>query len=292
MEFDIKYQIQPNTINNSEPNFEHNYDSFFAILLCIMIGITINDLLLGMILFVLFPLVYFFGKKYFLKQKKVITKRKNLVGKLCHDTFGNVYLDVKNKYFIMTIDKNNDIEFYEVNETKMAKLSNSKNLKYDKIVDTEVTSLKKKIYDDIEKNEDSDQEEDFQNYKQKIKYLNEDKHFCKEEETNENDSENEIDEYFEFSKNQNNDSILLLDKGFDTFAIYDTFVWDARNNNVVESFVFNNTNSYRISFYKKEKTIDLNIIGNIIKTYHLYYHYDDNENIVIVCKNIDKKNNY
>jgi hypothetical protein len=306
MELDIKYQKPFKKLttvenNTNKQNYINDYKAIILVLFLVLVKFLSHYKLLiqaiGVSLLIYFSWIFcFFAKKYYVNKKTKYENKEhnvdNLVGKLYHDTFGNVYLNIGDKYFAMTIDRFDNIEFYEIDKLKMVELPNSQNLKYDKIVDTEVTSLKKKIFDDIGKNEDSDKEEDFQNYKQKIKYLKEDGQYCKEEKEEKiNESDDDNNEYFEFSKKENDNSILLLDKGFDTFAIYDTFVQDNMNN-IVESFVFNNTNSYRVSFHKKEKTVELNIIGNVIKTYKLFYNYNDDDKIVIIVNNIDKKNNY
>jgi hypothetical protein len=204
-------------------------------------------------------------------------------GNLYHDINGNVFINVNKKLYFMSIDRNNDIEFYEIDEDKLEILSKNKKIKYDKIIDNEFTSLKKKVMDKIENSNGSDsdcEQEEFQNYKQKIKYLNEDKYYYLEHKDKDNtDSDNDYcndieefkqNEYFEFNKKDNDDSIMILDKGFDSLSNYDTYIRD-ESKNVVASLIYSNNNGYRISFYKSTSTsiLELNIIGDSIKTYQL-----------------------
>jgi hypothetical protein len=231
---------------------------------------------------------------------KKILPQQNILGKLYHDINGNVFINTNDTYYLISIDKNNDIELYDIDKSKLVDLPNIQNLEYDKIVDTEFTSLKRKVMDKIEEDEDSDQEEVYQNYKQKIKYLNEDKYYYSEYKENENengdDDYNDDDEFeqFKFYKKEDDNSILLLNKGLDSPANYDTYIRDG-SKNVVASLICNNTNAYRISFYKMEKNqaclIELNIIGNVIKTFYLCYGYDG-EQIELKCNKICQKNNY
>jgi hypothetical protein len=236
--------------------------------------------------------------KFINKDKKVLSKN-NITGKLYHDINGNVFVNINDIYYLVSIDKNNDIELYEIDKSKLVELENTDNLEYDKIIDTEFTSLKKKVMDKIEEDDDSDQEETYQNYKQKIKYLNEDKYYYSEyKEDNNCDYEicGEENEKFKFYKKENDKSILLLNRGIDSLANYDTYIREDTKN-VVASLICNdnNPNSYRISFYKIENNqrnlVELNIIGNAIKTYYLCYGYDGDK-IELRFKKILEKDNY
>jgi hypothetical protein len=253
-------------------------------------------LITSLYLFVFNNLMEYAKKYYSVNNIQTIYNKENSSGKLYHDINGNVYLIIKyndeEKYYSLNIDKYNDIEFYEINKSKLIKLNNPDNIEYDFIIETEFTSLKKKTLDSIENDIESDHEEEFQNYQQKIKYLNEDKYYCTEYK-HLSDSDNET-EKFSFSKRKNNDSILLLDKGIDVLANYDTYIRD-NNKNVIASIVLNSENSYRISFYPNN-SIELNTIGDNIKTYNLYYTYEynyetDKNDVLILCHKIDQKEN-
>lgn len=216
-------------------------------------------------------------------------KNKNPIkSKLCCDTSGNIYLDINDNYYLMTIDKNDDLEFYEVNKNNLEVLENTNELKYQKIIDSDVPTLKRKVLESMEKENNSehdsdDDEDEYQNYKHKMKYLHEDKYFLVENELGENDCENEK---FDFYKKDGSDNIILMNKGISGFAIYDTYV---RNEcgDVFESIIFNNNNSYRVSFYKNLNTMELNIIGSIVKKYNLTYGYNKNE-LIIFSKKMNK----
>ena len=228
----------------------------------------------------------------------------NLEGEFCHDLNGNVFLVINNNnkqnYYSLNIDKNDEIEFYQIDPEKLVNLDNSEKMIYEKIIDSEFTSLKKKTLDSIENDDNSDQEEDFQNYKQKIKYLNEDKYYYTNFKNENSDDENDK---FNFNKKDNIDLILLIDKGIDVVANYDTYVRD-KEKNVLLSLILNSGNAYRISFYNLDNNdfiIELNIIGSTIKTYKIYFNNEINENsgnensengIKLICEKINQKNNF
>lgn len=228
----------------------------------------------------------------------------NLEGEFCHDLNGNVFLVLNNNnkqnYYSLNIDKNDEIEFYQIDPEKLVNLDNSEKMIYEKIIDSEFTSLKKKTLDSIENDDNSDQEEDFQNYKQKIKYLNEDKYYYTNFKNENSDDENDK---FNFNKKDNIDLILLIDKGIDVVANYDTYVRD-KEKNVLLSLILNSGNAYRISFYNLDNNdfiIELNIIGSTIKTYKIYFNNEINENsgnensengIKLICEKINQKNNF
>jgi hypothetical protein len=217
-------------------------------------------------------------------EQHVEKNKDNIKSKLCCDVSGNVYLNINDNYYLMTIDKNDDLEFYEVNKNNLEVLEKMNNLEYQKIVDSDVPTLKRKILEKMEKENnsenESDDEEDLQNYKQKMKYLQEDKYFLIENEFGENNFENEN---FDFYKKDGTNNIILMNKGISGFAIYDTYVRN-ENGDVFESIIFNNDNSYRISFYKNLNTIELNIIGSAIKKYNLIYGYDKNDIVISANK--------
>lgn len=197
--------------------------------------------------------------------------------KLHHDINGNVYLSHDNTLFMMSIGKNNDIEFYNISHDKLESTTNKPELIYGNIIDTEGTSLKKKTMDRIEKDDDSDREEEYQNYQEKIKCYREDRYYCTDDRKHDSDDENE--EYFDFYKKDGDNSIELMDNYFDGMSLYDTFIRE-QNKNVIVSLLFSNGNSYRISIYKKHDDnsilLELNIVGDQIKFFDPYYCLEDN----------------
>lgn len=211
------------------------------------------------------------------------TSNETISSILCHDINGNVFLKINETYHGCSIDGNNNLEFSEYD---ISKFSESNQIDYDIIMDSDGNTLKKKILDKIENDEDSDNEEDYQNYRDKIKCLKEDKYYCILDKNYDEEIEMEKDrgefyeydgdnfEYFKFYKTSKDKSILLLNKYFDCISIYDTFVRD-ENKNVTTSLINNSHNSYRLSFFR-DNTIELNIIGDCIKTYTLKYCYDNN----------------
>lgn len=120
----------------------------------------------------LFILIYLYFYKYVLfntflinrntyeddlsNQKKINLKELN--ANLYHDINGNVYLSINNNVsgllnnyqnkneilYSLDINKNNDIEFSEIDKSKLIELQNTQNIEYDKIINSDFSSLKKK----------------------------------------------------------------------------------------------------------------------------------------------------
>lgn len=202
----------------------------------------------------------------------------NVDSLLYHDINGNVYIVVNNLHYMIDIDKHNDISIENVNLEDLYKFSTD-NIIFKKISHTEFSTLKKKTLEKIENDSESDQDENYQNFKQNIKYLNEDKYYYSEYEYEEC---NDDDEKFDFYKNNDN-TIKLINYGSEVPAIYDTFIRD-KDKNVIASLIFNNENGYRISLY--DDIIELNIIGDKIISYRLYYNNLNN----IYLKKVNIKN--
>ena len=98
-------------------------------------------------------------------------------GILCYDINGNVYIEINNCYHVLSIDKNNDIEFYKINNNAFKTLSNEVKIHYNDIMQVNGESLKKKILDNVENDSESDGDENYQNFKHEKKYCEEDKYF-------------------------------------------------------------------------------------------------------------------
>lgn len=193
-----------------------------------------------------------------------------------HDVNGNVYFFYNEIYYYLTINKDNDLELFEIDISKLDDLSESNNnIIYDKIInlDEETNTLKKRILEQIENDDCSDNEEDYQNFKEKIKYFEEDKYFfSKNGEDNENSN-------FKFYKIEGDTSILSINKGFDVLSIYDTYIRD-NNKNVIASITCNSDdNYYRVSIFKNDE-ITLNIIGNTTKNFII----EKNNELIIKTK--------
>jgi hypothetical protein len=186
-----------------------------------------------------------------------------IIGKWCYDVNGNVYVDVNGKFYIFEIDKNNNLEFNLIENDIFKELSDEYKVRYNKIINLETDSLKKKVLEEIDKS-DSDRDEDYQNYRSKMKCLEEDKYYVAENNENENDEFDEVDDVeYKFYQKGNTNCMIFLNKGLETSAIYDTYVRD-RDKNVMLSLQSDCNNSYRISIYENN-LVELNIIGAEIK---------------------------
>jgi len=204
-----------------------------------------------------------------------------------HDMEGNIFLLFNFKYYLITIDNNDNMELLEIENidifndtTGIQKYGNIKNTN-----DKNTNTLRKKIIDELDKekeNDDllSDEDEYDDEYKTKYTYLPEEKLYFTEH------SDDEIDEYYE----QNckiykfgNDAIMkCLNKTLDSPSNYDTLVIDKNTNIVLFKIESIYGNSYRILLYRTGE-IELNIIGSKKKLFKINIdNSDPNKKTLIV----------
>ena len=180
-----------------------------------------------------------------------------------HDVNGNVFILHDQKYHYVTIDKDDELELFEIEIEKLENLY-SDGVFYDKIIDND-KSLKRKIMEDIENDEESDREDEFENLKNQIKCLEEDKYLLVKN-SKELESDDETEE-FKFYKTDKVKNLFLFEKGFGVLSIYDTYIRDTGKNVLASLICDHNKNSYRVSIY--DKLIGLNIIGDKTKFYEI-----------------------
>lgn len=186
----------------------------------------------------------------------------NVIGIWCYDVNGNVYINVNEKFYILEIGKNNNLEFNLIENDIFKELSDQYKKKCGKIFDLETESLKKKVLEEIDKS-DSDRDEDYQNYRSKMKCLEEDKYYVAENEENNDSSDDLENTEYKFYQKGNTNCMVFLNKGLETSAIYDTYVRD-KDKSVILSLQSDSNNSYRVSIYENHM-MELNIIGSEVK---------------------------
>lgn len=195
---------------------------------------------------------------------------------VCYDINGNIYVNLKDELYILTIDKNNNPELYKCNEEAFIDLDEV-NIKYKKILEFDNT-LKKKILDEIEedKNDDDDQGENYQNLKKKIQYCEEDKYYYVDDDNSSNSEDDDDNICYKFYQKGNKNIITLLHKKSDIISLYDTYIRDNMKNVVFSLQLSGEQNSYRLSIFpNSENLFELNIIGDEIRTYNLTYLFDN-----------------
>jgi len=193
---------------------------------------------------------------------------------ILHDSFGNIYFKNMNKIYYLSIGKNNEIEIYETkyNDNKYD------NTSYSKIYNNENAMLKKKIMEEFENDDDeSGDDDEFANYRNKIKYLPEDKTFVADELPKE--KYDDYDGYCDtedgnFNFYKNNDFEIVNIDGSDVLSIYDTYIF-CSDDKIVFSSQYNQSSQYRISIYKNTNILLLNIIGNDVKKYNIVLKDDE-----------------
>jgi hypothetical protein len=223
-------------------------------------------------------------------------------GKVYHDVDGNIILYVTNKYYFLDINKNNQLEWYELNYDNMIKIQNNINLKYRTIKLTQDKfSLKGKIINKLdEQNQEQNQEENQEyhqfydeldendiEYKTHFKYYPEEKDYYIHDNPFENDVDSE-DDYindstYNFSKFGDTNIMTCLDRTMDTNSLYDTFVVDQSTKKVLFTLESTQKSSYRVTF-NLNNTIELNIVGQKIISYNIKFNKiieNDQDNITI-----------
>jgi len=197
---------------------------------------------------------------------------KHLEGILYYDVQGNIILKMSDIYYFLDIDKNNELEFIEIENMDNLDFVN-KNTKYKPIKNTyEKYSLREKAMDEIEKEEGREEhffdEEDNhdEEYKEKYKYYPEDKYYyVVDEDYNEDESDNGSEDECIYSKykhdDDNDDIISCFDKTLGTSSLYDTLIFDKTNKLILKTIESKNTNSYRITINTSGE-FELNVVGD------------------------------
>jgi len=186
---------------------------------------------------------------------------KHLEGILYYDVQGNIILKMSDTYYFLDIDKNNELEFVEIENMDNLDPVN-KNTKYKPIKNTyEKYSLREKAMDEIEKEEGREEhffdEEDNhdEEYKEKYKYYPEDK-----DESDDGSEDKCI--YSKYRHEDDNDDIIsCFDRTLGTSSLYDTLIFDKTNKLILKTIESKNSNSYRITINTSGE-FELNVVGD------------------------------
>jgi hypothetical protein len=212
-------------------------------------------------------------------------KELSINGIFYHDINGNLYLEINNKYYVLIISLNDEIEFIEINDyNNLVDVDVDNTINYSQIKNTyEKNSLKGKINNELEENENDDDDDDYINdtdeyYKNKYKAFPEDKLYTVDKNEDDDDDyniyDNIIDDTYQahyvFSKYGSNSTIECLKKTLDCLANYDTFIINYNTSYVLATIESTIKSEYRISIYTCGK-ISLNIVGSKIKMYNIFY---------------------
>jgi len=190
---------------------------------------------------------------------------------LYHDINGNVFMKVNDILFTFTIDGCNNIDIYEINENKL--IDFDQKVKYKQFFNTH---NKKEILNNIRDDDNSDNDEDFQNYQNNTKYLEENKDFNIDDDTDDDFNDFDYDKVNIYKNNEDDNSIVFINKGFQSRSIFDTYVYSELEN-INATLISNDNNGYRISFYENSSKVRLNIVGSCFKEFTLKYDIVDNE---------------
>jgi hypothetical protein len=209
-----------------------------------------------------------------------------LSGIWCNDINGNVFLRVDDSYFLLSIDADDNLEFFKFDKCHFFILPDNMKIKYDHLIETADEPLKQKIIEEIGIDDKSDDDEETVNEKNNMRYLKEDAYYLKQEKIN------NIDDKIDFCMNSNDVEFAFYIKNkkcfeflsytLDTTSIYDTYYRD-KNKNVSSSIECEESNSYRISIYENTNNIELNVIGNCIKKFKIVFNINDTFEYEIKC---------
>lgn len=217
----------------------------------------------------------------YLKIYNVADKTQVIMGMLYHDVDGNMIVKVGEEYYCLWINRDDDLEFMELNYENMVKVGGERddNIAYREIRSTqERFSLKSKILEEMEKErkkeegetEDFDEAEAIMDDDIDIKTY----YRCYPEEKNyyvDRSGDGDISEdVFNFSRSSsNNNDIKCLDRTMDIGAVYDTFV-SGKGKEILFTAENVEKSSYRVTF-NFDDIVELNIVGAKVKKYVVGY---------------------
>jgi hypothetical protein len=195
--------------------------------------------------------------------------------KLKYDLFGNVFLisDSDNDIYYLTIDSSNKPELMKVSNDKLEDLSKYNiNFTIGKLY-SGVPSLKGAVEDDISEKQQNNELDD--EVELNDEYFPEHKYFYCTGGDIENEfiNDSDIDPQFRFF---NHKQEYVTELGYPTNALYSILIVDGttKSKNIIfYSEEYNNTCSYRITFYTNGY-IKCNIVGSYEKMYILQKHND------------------
>jgi hypothetical protein len=204
---------------------------------------------------------------------------------LYYDKYGNVLLNYLDKYYFLSIDAFNNLEFIEICNMDNL-IDNYEDITFLNIKNTSDTnSLRKKIIDEIEYEDEDDVaschsfSDDEEEYLTERKMLPENKFYYVD-----TDYTCTKKEHFNFAKSDKNTIIKMFDKSIDGLANFDTLIIDDTINKIHFSSELNHKNSYRVTITLNGLFI-LNIIGSKFVEFELLYQdtiVDDKTNIDMI----------
>jgi hypothetical protein len=189
-------------------------------------------------------------------------------GTLYYDVHGNIILKFGENHYFVDIDKNDELEFVEIENIDNLEEAEKKS-KYKSIKNTnEQYSLRGKAIDEIEKERDEkenyfDDEYDDEDpdYKERYKYCPESKYYYVIDEDDNLDEENSDNDEHIYSKFGNNDIITCFYKTLGSSSLYDVLIFDKNNKMVLKTIESKESNSYKVIITTCGE-FELNIIGN------------------------------
>ena len=190
---------------------------------------------------------------------------------LYYDTYGNIYKMIDDKYFILLIDKNDDLTWEQIEREALIKYEN-KDIKILKIKHVSVmkNDLQNKVVEHLIQDDAYEEHEDYYPESKYFEYEDDEIISDPEEEDDVNELINNVDESKEFSVAQLKDIsvIQMSDYYFNEPSCYDTLIIDDKDGTDCDDVVFalesRASNAYRIIFYTSGKT-KLDIIGSKTK---------------------------
>lgn len=203
-----------------------------------------------------------------------------MLGTLCHDVNGNIIVQIGSKYYFLSIDRNDDLEFMELNYEET--VEREQDVNYREIRSTqEKFSLKSKIVEEIEKEKEREEDEGDKDFEDEevdddmdirmyFKCYPEERNYYVDR-TGDGGEYEEDEAIFKFSKSGNYCDIKCLDRTMGSNAVYDTFVL-GKGKEVLFTLELNQNqkSSYRVTF-DFDGFVELNIVGTRVKRFTLGY---------------------
>lgn len=180
-------------------------------------------------------------------------------GILYHDIDGNIIMKLEAIYYFLSIDRNDNLEFLELNYDALVGVE--EDMERGEIISTlDKFSLRQKVLDEIDKEEEVAEELDDEiPHKTYFKFYPEEKNYYVEKKV----AMGAEDDVVKFMRC--GDAVEYLNRTMDVAALYDTFVVDLTGK-ILFTLEADQKSSYRVTF-NTDSTVELNVVGTKISTY-------------------------
>jgi hypothetical protein len=204
-----------------------------------------------------------------------LIERPSITVELCHDDTGNIFLKLKDTWYWLTINRDDNLDFVEIDyDALLPSITcqpTKKKIKHVHTTDSLKAKAKQNFMEEIEEHDsDDDDDDEYRLYKDNLKFYPEEKHYYFASDDLEIDELD--DQVFYVSSLTDEPCVRKLDRQFDAPSLYDTFVIDSAkgNSNIIFTLESNEKSAYRVTIHSTNLFV-LNIVGSAVKHYSLCF---------------------